>query len=148
MSADYQVGLDAAEKGDFETALKEWEPLAEQGYPDAQYNLGVMYRDGNGVPQDHKTAIEFFTLAAEQGHRDAQFGLGVTFYLGRGTTKDYTLACMWLGTPPKEQGRSRRTPLVLTYPHLTGAGLPAGTQFNYKGDLLQFAAIIKRRMNK
>jgi hypothetical protein len=46
--------LDASERGDYATALKEWTPLAEQGYADAQYNLGDMYRYGLGVPHDYQ----------------------------------------------------------------------------------------------
>jgi uncharacterized protein len=42
-SADFQKGLTAAHSGDFATALREWEPLAEQGNALAQYNLGFMY---------------------------------------------------------------------------------------------------------
>jgi TPR repeat protein len=41
-SADFQKGLTAYDSGDYATALREWTPLAEQGYADAQYNLGVM----------------------------------------------------------------------------------------------------------
>ena len=52
LSADYQKGLDAANRGDFATALREWTPLAKQGNAIAQYNLGVMYANGLGVPQD------------------------------------------------------------------------------------------------
>ena len=48
-SADFQKGFDAADKGDFATALKEWKPLAEQGDADAQYYLGLMYAQGKGV---------------------------------------------------------------------------------------------------
>ena len=47
--ADLQKGLDAAQKGDFATALKEWKPLAEQGNARAQNNLGLMYVKGQGV---------------------------------------------------------------------------------------------------
>ncbi len=35
-SADYQKGVDAVNRGDFATAFKEWKPLAEQGYANAQ----------------------------------------------------------------------------------------------------------------
>jgi len=52
-SADFQKGLAAAQKGDFVTALREWEPLAEQGDADAQFNLGIMYANGQGVIQDN-----------------------------------------------------------------------------------------------
>ena len=37
--ADFAKGLDAAQKGDYATALKEWQPLAEQGDSSAQYSL-------------------------------------------------------------------------------------------------------------
>ena len=42
-SADFRKGLDAAQRGDFGTALREFRPLAEQGDADAQDNLGLMY---------------------------------------------------------------------------------------------------------
>ena len=66
VSADFQKGLDAAEREDYATALREWTPLAEQGYASAQYNLGQMYRNGQGVPQNDKTAVKWYRLAAEQ----------------------------------------------------------------------------------
>jgi len=44
--ADFQAGLDAYEYGDFDTALTEFRPLAEQGIAEAQFYLGVMYTKG------------------------------------------------------------------------------------------------------
>jgi len=70
--SSYQEGLDAYERGDYETALKEWRPLAKQGDADAQYSLGVMYHKGQGVPQDYQEAVRWFRLAAEQGDTVAQ----------------------------------------------------------------------------
>ena len=64
---DFQDGVDAYKRKDYKTAYKLWLPLAEQGNAKAQYNLGVMYRDGNGVQQDYKEAIRLFRLSAEQG---------------------------------------------------------------------------------
>ena len=66
-SADFEKGLTAAQKGDFATALREWTPLAKQGDTDAQFNLGIMYDNGQGVPQDDKIAVKWYRLAAEQG---------------------------------------------------------------------------------
>ena len=51
--ADFNKGLAAANIGDFATALREWRPLAEQGDAGAQFNLGLMYNEGQGVPQDN-----------------------------------------------------------------------------------------------
>ncbi len=50
--ADIQAGVDAHNRGDYDTALAEFRPLAEQGKASAQSNLGVMYEKGRGVPQD------------------------------------------------------------------------------------------------
>jgi TPR repeat protein len=51
--ADFQTGKDAYDRGDYETAFKEWQPLADQGDARAQYRLGAIYHDGQGVPQDY-----------------------------------------------------------------------------------------------
>ena len=66
-SADFQKGVTAAQSGDFATALREWTPLAEQGDADAQYNLGVMYDNGQGVLQDYIYAHMWFNIAASSG---------------------------------------------------------------------------------
>ena len=93
--ADYNKGVAAAESGDFATALREFRPLAEQGSVGAQFNLGVMYYNGKGVPQDYKTAVKWYTLAAEQGDADAQYNLGWMYYKGQGVPQDYVYAHMW-----------------------------------------------------
>ena len=76
VAADFQAGVAAYQKGDYAAALREWTPLAEQGDANAQYNLGVMYIEGQGVSQDYKQAAKWFTRAAEQGDAVAQFNLG------------------------------------------------------------------------
>ena len=48
--ADYQAGMDAHNRGDYATALREWRPLAEQGMAIAQFHLGQLYARGQGVP--------------------------------------------------------------------------------------------------
>tara|TARA_R110000765_G_scaffold324976_2_gene416497 strand:+ start:916 stop:1131 length:216 start_codon:yes stop_codon:yes gene_type:complete len=49
---------------------------AEQGDADAQYNLGIMYDTGRGVPENDAEAVRWYRLAAEQGDANAQFNLG------------------------------------------------------------------------
>ena len=95
VSQDFQKGVDAVERRDYATALREFTPLAEQGHAVAQYNLGLMYRFGQGVPQDDKTAVKWYTLAAEQGHAFAQYNLGNMYATGRGVLQDYVYAHMW-----------------------------------------------------
>ena len=76
---DFQKGLEAAQNGDFDTALKEWKPLAESGNSVAQFNLGLIYDNGWGVPQDYKEAVKWYRLAAKQGNAWAQNNLGVVY---------------------------------------------------------------------
>ena len=92
---DFQKGLEAAESGDFETALKEWTPLAEGGDSDARYNLGLMYENGWGVPQYYKEAVRLYTLAVKQGHAMAQAKIGALYCNGQGVLADYVIAHMW-----------------------------------------------------
>ena len=94
-SGDFQKGLEAYNKGDYATALKEWKPLAEGGYIDAQYNLGIMYDNGQGVLQDYKTAVKWYIQSAEQGNAEAQYNLGVMYALGQGVIEDKVYAHMW-----------------------------------------------------
>jgi TPR repeat protein len=56
----FQKGLEAYNRGDYATALREWRPLAAQGHARAQYNLGFMYASGQGVPQDYAEAVKWF----------------------------------------------------------------------------------------
>ena len=94
-SGDFQKGMEAYNKGDYATALKEWKPLAEGGDTDAQYNLGIMYDNGQGVLQDYKTAAKWYILSAEQGNAEAQYNLGVMYALGQGVIEDKVYAHMW-----------------------------------------------------
>jgi len=105
LSADFAKGLDAYQMGDFATAFEEWIPLAEQGDASAQYNLGVMYRNGDDVTQDYNSAINWYILAAEQGHDNAQFKLGLMYDMGIGVKRDISTAIMWY-TFAAEQGNT------------------------------------------
>ena len=62
--ADYEAGLHAYQRADYETALREWRPLAEQGHAGAQYYLGLCYDFKKGVPQDYALAREWYEKAA------------------------------------------------------------------------------------
>ena len=68
---------------------------AEQGYADAQFNLGLMYANGEGVEQNMHQSVELFKKAAEQGHVDAQNNLGALYYIGEGVTRDEDKAIEW-----------------------------------------------------
>lgn len=79
-SADVRAGVTAWEAGDYARAVAEWRPLAVQGDPDAQFNLGQAYKLGRGVPQDFNQAITWFRSAADQGHLQSEDNLGLVMY--------------------------------------------------------------------
>lgn len=79
---------------------------AEKGKAKAQFNLGVMYRDGQDVPQDYSQALAWFRKAAEQGDADAQFALAQMYLDNKGVPEDLSNAYneyMWLNLAA-EQG--------------------------------------------
>ena len=55
--SDFDDGIAAYESGDYKKAFAEFKILAEQGIVGAQFNLGTMYFNGQGVPQDYKEAF-------------------------------------------------------------------------------------------
>ena len=96
LRADFAAGMRAYEQRDYATAVKEWRPLAEAGDAPTQFNLGLMYLDGVGVPQSSEHAIEWFRRAADQGYAKAQYNLGSLYAVGRGVRKDLITAHMWM----------------------------------------------------
>jgi len=92
---DFQRAEQAYEASYYEIAFPIYERLAEQGNAGAQYNLGQLYRKGQGVRQDNKEAIKWYRKATDQGHARAQYNLGVTYANGQGAPQDYVQAHMW-----------------------------------------------------
>lgn len=75
-----RAGIDAWQKGDTSGAVAIWRPLADQGDPDAAFNLGQAYRLGKGVPLDLAKAQDMFERAARKGHVDGQTTLGLLLF--------------------------------------------------------------------
>ena len=76
--------------------LAETRQHADQGDADAQNNLGLVYANGEGVPQDFAEAVAWFRQAADQGDANAQFNLGRLYYNGQGVPQDYVEAHRWV----------------------------------------------------
>jgi hypothetical protein len=72
-----------------------YEKLAAQGIADSQYNLGRLYANGDGVPQDYAKAREWFEKAAAQGNALGQNSLGALYVKGYGVPQDYATALEW-----------------------------------------------------
>lgn len=68
---------------------------AEKGDAPSQFELGLIYGNGQGAFQDYAKAAKWFRMAAEQGHTRAQYCLGVMNVEGLGMTKDEAEAIKW-----------------------------------------------------
>ena len=84
-----ELGLDEPRNASFRGAL---------------YNLGVLYRDGLGVPQDYIEAVAWFRRAANQGHAGAQNNLGIAYERGEGVAQDYAEAVGWYQRAAEQGG--------------------------------------------
>lgn len=63
----FRDGTRAYEAGDYATALRHWVPLAQKGEATAQFNLGKMYENGQGLPQDYEKALGMLIRLKEMG---------------------------------------------------------------------------------
>ena len=90
-----QDDIDSTATLDDELASDELRVKAEAGDAAAQSDLGFMYANGEGVPQDHAEAVRWWRLAADQGNAPAQSGLGIMYTNGRGVPQDDVQAYMW-----------------------------------------------------
>jgi uncharacterized protein len=123
--------------GDYETAYRLIKPLAEQGLPEAQVNLGLMYNKGQGVPQNDSEALKWYRKAAEQGNAkalmwcrkeaeqgnaEAQFNLGLMYEKRRGVPQDFPEAGKWYRKAAEQGFAEAQTNLSIMYS--TGLGVP------------------------
>ena len=72
LAQDLDQGVKAYNTGNYQTAIKHFKPLALQGDLKAQFNMGIIYKNGKGVTQDYAEAVKWFRLAAKQGSPEAQ----------------------------------------------------------------------------
>ena len=104
----FEDGVAAYSKGDFASALRLWRPLAEGGSPEAQVNLGILYKNGQGVAQDYAVAVKWFRHAAKQGSADAENNLGIMYENGWGVPQDYEKALTWFGQAAEKEAPMHR----------------------------------------
>ncbi|MGA2334832.1 MAG: GAF domain-containing protein [Terriglobales bacterium] len=88
-------GQSATDHGAQAYSLGSLHKLADRGDADAQWQMGVRYHNGEGVPRDDVQAMQWFLRAAEQGHVIAQATLGAYYWAGRGVPQDFSKAYFW-----------------------------------------------------
>jgi hypothetical protein len=94
-AGDFEDAVAAHDIGDFKAAVSSMKKAAAQGDSRAQYNLALMYKNGEGVVQDYAEAARWYKLSAAQGYLDAQYNLAVMYNRGDGVVQNYKKAHMW-----------------------------------------------------
>ena len=120
--AGFDEGVAAYKRGDYETAFREFRTLGEVGHASAQYNIGLMYDNGEGVPQDDAEALKWYLKAAKQGHGYAQVNLGVMYDNGQGVPQDYAEALKWYQKTAEQGEAMVQVKLAIMYGE--GKGVP------------------------
>ena len=89
------AALPAADQREMKQVLQLWKDAAAQGSENSMFNLGVMYKTGQGVQQNYAEAVKCFRRAADQGHANAQHNMGAMYANGQGV-QDVSEAVFWL----------------------------------------------------
>ena len=111
------------ERGDYKTALRGFKRLANKGNAATQFNLGQMYRRGQGVQQNYKTAVKWYTHAAKQGNPSAQTNLGAMYANGQGVPQDYKTAVKWYRLAAEQGFAGAQKKLKEIKTHLVSKGI-------------------------
>jgi TPR repeat protein len=72
-------------------------PLLERGDVRAMNNIGLLYANGHGVPQDYKEALKWWRMASERGNAWAMNSIGDLYENGQGVEQSYAEALDWYG---------------------------------------------------
>ena len=99
------------------------------GHGEAQFNLGLKYDSGNGVPEDDAEAVRWYRLAAEQEYASAQRNVGIMYANGYGVAEDDAEAVRWYRLAA-EQGYDRGQ-FNLGYMYERGEGVPEDAVIAY-----------------
>jgi len=119
---DFKKGYGYYQAENYDEAVKWYRKAAEQGYAPAQYRLGELHYDGQGVPQDYAEAAKWQRKGADQGYVSSQTALGVTYAMGKGVSQDYAEAAKWY-RKAAEQGDAY-TQFNLGIAYEKGEGVP------------------------
>jgi len=104
-------------------AIASLRAAAEAGQSEAQFNLGLCYKRGEGVERDAAAAVHWFSRAAREGHEPlAQTNLGVSYYFGEGVEQNATEAVGWFGLAAEQGEPNAMHNLGMCYAQ--GVGVP------------------------
>jgi len=125
--SDFNEGYKYHSRKEYKQALEYFTKSADQGNPEAQSALGVLFYYGEGIKQNFKKAVYWYEKSAEQGNANAQYNLGSMYCIGNSLfTIDFKKARYWF-RKAAEQGNTQGK-LFLEMMTVLGQG----TLLNYK----------------
>lgn len=119
----------AYKSGNYQTAIKILQPLADKGNALAQNNLAMMYQKGQGVKQNYALAIKYYNLAAEQGVGRAQYNLAKIYEEGLSVKQNYFLAYKYYKSASEQGNVFAQNNMALLY--LRGQGVEQNYELAY-----------------
>ena len=102
LAEDAKKGLQFAVNGEYRQAVDIWLPLAEEGDAEAQYYMGVVYKDGLGVEINYDQFRYWTSRSAFQGSPSAMFNLGIMYEYSLGVNEDKNKAFLWYSRAAQE----------------------------------------------
>ena len=93
--------------------------LAKQGNMEAQFLIGFMYDNGDGIPENDKTAVMWYTKAAQQGYAPVQSILGVIYDNGEGFQENNIKAHVWYSISETNGNEEGKNNLKILEPQMT-----------------------------
>ena len=141
--AEYSLGAAFYSGGngvpqDYAESAKWFRLSADNGEPEAQRYIGLMYGEGRGVAQDYEQALRWLRLAADQGDAPAQCKIGTMYFHGQSVPKDFKEAIRWFRRAAEQGDSDSQTQLARMY--IRGDGVPANYIEAYKWLLLAGAS--------
>jgi TPR repeat protein/serine/threonine protein kinase len=107
---------------DYANAFAKYQQEAEQGDRHAQYLVGYMYQNGQGVPPDSARALSWYRKAADQGDATAETQIGFLYQNGIGVSRDLVVAAEWYAKAAADGSRDGQYQYAYVNQH--GFGVP------------------------
>ena len=131
----FDKGFAAYKVGNYAEASKIFNLLAAKGNASAQFNLGLMYYNRQGVPSDYKKAADLSSLLLVEligirSNAKAQYNLGYMYDNGVGVGQDYQEAAKWYLSAAARGNASAQSNLGLLYHKGLGVSKDFGEALN------------------
>lgn len=115
LRADLDKAFAAVHQKDYTAAYQLFLESAQAGNAEAQFNLGILLYEGQGIEKNQAQALDWIEKAAAQGWADAQYYLGNMYEFGRVVKQSYQSAAELYLKAAEQGNASAQTNLAVLY---------------------------------